>query len=104
MRVLSSQILSSECIAEVEQAQPAVVCIGFLAQAPLFPVRQFCKRLRSRQPQLPIVMGRWGAKDREKMERQLTGMVEAIGWDLSESKNQVIQLAQVSAPASATPI
>jgi hypothetical protein len=96
MRVLSSQILSSEGIAEVENTQPVLVCIGSLARSPLFPLRQFCKRLRLRMPQLLIVVGRWGGKDQEKTEHQLTGLVEAIGWDLAETKNQVIQLAQVS--------
>jgi hypothetical protein len=95
MRVLSSQILASECIADVEKAQPALVCVAFLAQGPLFPLRQFCKRLRSRMPQLPIAMGCWGGKNLEKTD-QLTGLVEAIGWGLAETKNQVIQLAQVS--------
>jgi hypothetical protein len=89
-------MLSSENLAEVEKAQPALVCIGFLAQGPSFPVRQLCKRLRSRFPNLPILVGRWGARDRDNMEPQLTGLVQAIGWDLAETKNQVMQFAQVN--------
>jgi predicted PurR-regulated permease PerM len=97
-QVLSAQILKSESLAEVEKAQPALICIGFLPEGPLFPVRQLCKQLRSRFPKMTLVIGRWGAKERSKIQHSLSDLVEAIGWNLAESKNQIIQLAQISPP------
>jgi len=95
MSILSSQLLSSESIAEVEKCNPALVCVGFLPRGSVFTLRQFCKRLRSRFPQVHIVVGRWGVQEREKPELQLNGLVEAVGWSLAETKNQVIQFAQI---------
>jgi predicted PurR-regulated permease PerM len=98
VQVLSAHILNSESLAEVEKAQPALVCIGFLPEGPLFPVRQLCKRLRSRFPKMTLVIGRWGAKEHSKIQHSLSDLVEAIGWNLAESKNQIVQLAQINPP------
>ncbi len=101
LRILSSQLLSSESIAEVERLQPALVCVGFLPRGPVFTLRQFCKRLRASFPKVHVVVGQWGAPDYERTDVQLAGLVEAIGWNLSETKNQIIQFAQIeTAPAA----
>ena len=104
MRVLSPEMLASEIVAEVEHPSPAVVCIGLLP-GPLFRVRQFCKRLRVRFPGLVIVVGVWGTEKREKIQEQLSDSVQAIGWSLAETKNQVSHYSQIdpnAAPPSET--
>jgi len=101
MRVLSSQTLSSERISEVEKAQPTLVCLGFLPHGPVSPLRQFCKRLRARFPNIRIVLGRWGAKESEKAEHPTGDLAQAIGWSLAETQNQVVQFAKASSSASA---
>jgi hypothetical protein len=102
-RVLSSQLLSAETIAEVDKARPTVVCIGFLPESSLFPLRPFCKRLRGRFPGLPIIVGRWGAPDIERTRKRLAGLVSDIGSTLAESKNQAIQFGQIK-PAAQSPV
>ena len=63
----------------------------------------FCKRLRASFPKVHVVVGPWGAPDYEKTDVQLAGLVEAIGWNLAETKNQIIQFAQVETVAVANP-
>lgn len=96
MRILSTEMLSSETIAEVEKAQAAVVCVGFLPNGALFPLPVFCKRLRSAFPGLPIVVGCFGGKMREQALSRLSGSVQAVGWTLAETKNQLVQFGQTT--------
>jgi predicted PurR-regulated permease PerM len=60
--VASPDLLVSEAIARVEDRQPAAVLVGALAGAGrAVHLRSLCKRLRARFPDLPIVVGWWGA-------------------------------------------
>ena len=95
MRVFSPEMLSSENIAEIEKARPVLVCIGFLPEGPMFPVRQLCKKLHSRFPKLPVVVGRWGSRERERIQHQLSALVTAISWTFDEARNQVVQFGQI---------
>jgi predicted PurR-regulated permease PerM len=103
MRVLSSAMLFSERLTEVEQFKPALVCVGLLPEGALFPVRQFCKLLHSHFPELPIIVGRWGAGKQERLPEPFSNLVSAIGWTLEETKNQVIQFAQISSSTAPLP-
>jgi hypothetical protein len=59
--VASPDLLVSEAIVRVEGQAPAAVVIGALAGAGhALHLRYLCKRLRSRFPDLPIVVGWWG--------------------------------------------
>jgi len=103
MRVFSPEMLSSENMAEIDKTRPAVVCIGLLSGGTMFPVRQLCKKLRARFPKLPVVVGRWGSREREKTQRQLSPLVTAISWTLDESRNQVVQFGQTRPAGDAVP-
>jgi len=97
MRVLSSGILSSECLAELGKEQKSVVCVGTLSEGSMVPTRQFCRRIRSQFPQLPVVLGCWGqGRHRsERVQRPLLGITNATCYSLGETKNHVIQFAQL---------
>ena len=99
MRVLSANLLSAEALDAVDQDCPAVLCIGSLPGGSLFAARQFCKRLRERQPGLSVVLGRWLAQDQDEVRRRFAGLVTEFGSTLAETKNQLIQFAQTSSPA-----
>jgi len=99
MRVLSPDILSAEALAEVDATHPAVVCIGSLAGGSLFAARQFCKRLRSQHPALPLVVGRWLGEDHEKVRARFSEFSAEVGTRLAETKNQLIQLGQTQPAA-----
>jgi hypothetical protein len=96
LRVLAADKLVSEIIQEVISAHPAVVCIGLLPGRPLFAVRQFCKRLRSRNAHCRIVAGVWGSTRDEGISQQLEGLVDALSHRLGETKNQVLALGQIA--------
>jgi predicted PurR-regulated permease PerM len=95
MRILSPEMLSSESIAEIETSAPALVCIGFLPGGPVFPVRQFCKKLRSRFPKLPVLVGQWSSREREKTQHQISALATAISWTLDETLNHVVHFGQL---------
>jgi predicted PurR-regulated permease PerM len=60
--VASPDLLVSEAIARVDDGGPAAVLIGALAGAgQSIHLRSLSKRLRARFPDLPIVVGWWGA-------------------------------------------
>jgi hypothetical protein len=62
LEVASPDLLVSEAIAAVEAREPDAVLIGALAGAGgTVHLRSLCKRLRARFPDLPIVVGWWGA-------------------------------------------
>jgi hypothetical protein len=94
MRVLSSQKPFSEAMNEIEHRHPALVCVGSLAAGSQLGARQFCQHFRSRHPDLRIIVGCWGTKDREKAQQQLSSTVDALTWTLPETASQVVRLSQ----------
>jgi predicted PurR-regulated permease PerM len=74
VRVANVSRLASEVLQIAEEFDPAVVCIGALPPGGLAHTRYLCKRLRSRFPNIKIVVGRWGlGGNGELLERQLKG-------------------------------
>jgi hypothetical protein len=103
MRVLSFEMLSAETILETEKAGPLVLCIGFLPEAPFPPARQLCKRLRQRFPDLRILLAHWQSPEPEKARHHFAGLVDEFGWSMAETKNQLIQYAQMETPSGHHP-
>jgi hypothetical protein len=58
--VVPVNLLTSELLTRVEQAQPDVLCVAALPPGGLAHTRYLSKRLRQRFPDLKIVVGRWG--------------------------------------------
>jgi predicted PurR-regulated permease PerM len=63
MELIAPETLATELLQMVEEKHPAVVCIAATLPGGLAHTRYLCKRLRTRFPDLPILVGRWGLVD-----------------------------------------
>ncbi len=94
--VASPDLLVSEAIAVVEARAPATVLIGALAGAghPLH-LRYLCKRLRARFPDLPIVVGWWGADggDEAARDAMVAAGADRVTVSLADACAQLQELA-----------
>jgi predicted PurR-regulated permease PerM len=70
IEVSGTGMLTAEVVAWVDRHRPALLCIGSVAPGGLSQARHLCKRLRSQDPQLKIVVGRWGLHDERDTDRQ----------------------------------
>jgi len=94
MDIVSAELLTSERLAQIYAARPTVVCIGSLPPGKLIRVRNLCKRLRKRFPNLKILVGRWGGKGINDEARHLGAGVE-LATTLLESRTQLAAWAPV---------
>ena len=95
-----STLLTAEVLSLVEQATPAIVCIGLVPPGGFAQTRYLCKRLRARFPTLPIVVGCWGGpKDEaEHLARLGLASIAHTSTTLLETRNQIMQLSQIHTP------
>jgi predicted PurR-regulated permease PerM len=63
LEVIAHATLTSELLDEVAGREPALVCIAATPPGGLAHTRYLCKRLRSRFPDLKILVGRWGVRE-----------------------------------------
>jgi predicted PurR-regulated permease PerM len=63
LEVIAPATLTSELLDEVADRGPALVCIAATPPGGLAHTRYLCKRLRSRFPDLKIIVGRWGVRE-----------------------------------------
>jgi predicted PurR-regulated permease PerM len=93
-------LLTAELISLVEQASPALVCIGLVPPGGFAQTRYLCKRLRARFPTLPIVVGCWGGpKDKaEHLARLRLDGIAHTSTTLLETRNQILQVPQIPTP------
>ena len=63
LELIDPTTLTAELLDLVDERRPGVVCIASTPPGGLAHTRYLCKRLRSRFPDLKIVVGRWGAHD-----------------------------------------
>lgn len=104
LRVVSSQALSGEVLEELDQEAPALVCIGAALSAGTAEMRYLSKRLRTKYPSLPVIIGRWGLSSaRRKHELALGAGVKDVVTTLSNARNAVVQYSQL-APAPLRPV
>jgi hypothetical protein len=109
--VASPDLLASEAIDFVETREPGAVVIGALAGAGhALHLRYLCKRLRARFPDLPIVVGWWGADGGDERAREAMVMAGAdrVTVTLADACAQIEELTRLtrttrpnSAPTSA---
>jgi predicted PurR-regulated permease PerM len=69
LEVLSTDLMSGEALAAIEQKTPAAVIVPSMPPAGLTPARQLCMRLHARLPELPIVAARLGDPESEFADR-----------------------------------
>jgi hypothetical protein len=85
--------LTAELLELVEERRPGVVCIASTPPGGLAHTRYLCKRLRSRFPDLKILVGRWGVRDITTTEPAREAGADRSGPTLKEA-------AADAAPAS----
>ena len=97
MNVLSSESLVSERLAAMEKESLAAVCCCSLPEGRISLVRQFCKLARERFPNLPIVAELWSPTPPppDKPPRRLDGLTNAVAFSLADTKNYLVQFAQL---------
>ena len=63
LELIAPNTLTAELLDLVDERRPEAVCIAAIPPGGLAHTRYLCKRLRSRFPELKILVGRWGALD-----------------------------------------
>jgi hypothetical protein len=94
--VLSSEILLSEALSEVERWRPAAVCISCLPGGSMFAARQFCKRLRLHGPAVPLTLAHWHAENPNHIRRQFSEWTMGFGGTLAEVRSLLNHLSPTS--------
>jgi hypothetical protein len=91
--LLDVTLLASEVVSLLEQEQVGLLCLGALAPGGMAHTRYLCKRLRTRLPDLKIVVGRWGEAALSDESRELLRAAGAndIGTTLRETCSQIMQ-------------
>jgi methanogenic corrinoid protein MtbC1 len=96
---VTSDMLVSEVLEEVERRQPAVICVVSLPRGGMSHTRHLCKRLRQRFPKLKIVVGRWGAALTPELRDHLAGSgADYTAVTLQQTCEQLDELSQFLRP------
>jgi hypothetical protein len=82
------------------EKSPAMICIAAVPPGGLSNTRYLCKRLRARFPNLKIAVGRWGTGSEDSDSILLAG-ADKVGTTMIETREQMIQLCQISASSEA---
>lgn len=100
-------MLTAEVVAWVDLHHPALLCIGAVAPGGLSQARHLCKRLRSRYPELKIVVGRWGLHDEKDTDRQhlLAAGADRVETTVLDTQRALVQVGLTcgQGPTVATP-
>jgi predicted PurR-regulated permease PerM len=94
LEIVSPEVLTAEVLSLVEQQGVGLLCIAALPPGASAPTRYLCKRLRSRFPELKIVVGRWGftGNIHEDRTRLLSAGADEVAMTLCETRSHVMQL------------
>jgi predicted PurR-regulated permease PerM len=98
LALLAHETLTSEVIEQIAEKSPALVCLASLPPGGLAQTRYLCKRLRKRFPNLKIIVGRWGSRNENNGNSLLAAGADKVGTTTIETRDQVIQLSQISSP------
>jgi len=71
MEVSSEPRLVGELMHEIEEKKPGVVCISAMPLRAQFNAKTLCRRLRSKMPELKILVCRWGLPGQEHDNKPL---------------------------------
>jgi hypothetical protein len=83
----------SEILEKVEQEVPTLFCVGFIPPGGLSASRYLSKLLRSRLPDLNIVVGHWGLPEKAQKDREalLADGAIHVAATLIETRDQIAQ-------------
>jgi predicted PurR-regulated permease PerM len=99
LEILTADTLAAEVLQRVEQDKPAAVCIASMPPRGLTHPRYLCKRLRSKFPQLKILVliaGREGHDERAIAWLRAAG-ADQVATNLSECHKLLVPMVQVLA-------
>ncbi len=101
LEVLASETLTAELLEQVAQQQPALVCLVATPPGGLAHTRYLCKRLRSRFPDLRILVCRWtdGSSAQSNLRHLIEAGADVIATTLLETRQQLVSLLPVLAQA-----
>ena len=91
MEILTNDMLVAQMVSRAEEKNPAIFCIASLPPGGMAHTRYLCKRLKSRLPDLKIVVGRWGQKGNiEETEKLLHEIgADLVATTLLETRDQM---------------
>lgn len=98
--VMSGAGLTSEVVALIGEKSPPMIFIATVSPGGLAQTRYLCKRLRARFANLKIAVGRWGMGSEDTNSILLAG-ADKVGTTMLETREQMIQLCQISAHSEA---
>jgi predicted PurR-regulated permease PerM len=100
VKVTQVALLAAEVLALVEQNEPALVCIGLVPPGGFAQTRYLYKRLRTRFPTLPIVVGCWGGTqdEAETLARLRLDSLTQVGTTLTKTYQQIMQVPSIQVP------
>jgi predicted PurR-regulated permease PerM len=100
VEIMSDAVLTSEVVALIGEESAALIVIATVSPGGLARTRYLCKRLRARFPTLKIAVGHWGMGREDRSSILLAG-ADKIGITMIETRDQVMQLCQISAHSEA---
>ena len=95
VEVMSEAVLTSEVVVLIGEKSPALIFIATVSPGGLAQTRYLCKRLRGRFPDLKIAVGQWGMGGEDRNGILLAG-ADKVGITMIETRDQIIQLCQIS--------
>lgn len=103
VEILPLEMLSAESVAKAGEEAPAVVCVGALPPGGLAHTRYLCKRLRRRLPGAKIVVGRWGLRGDQDVQREelREAGADQVETTLLDMRDHLAAWQPVLAPAGA---
>src|SRR5215470_10533277 len=91
VEVTRAGLLAAEMLSLVEQNAPTLVCIGLVPPGGFAQTRYLYKRLRTRFPTLPIVVGCWGGTTEEGLVTRLRlDSHTQVGTTLTKTRQQIM--------------
>jgi len=101
VELLSPKRLVLEVIELVQQRRSAAVLIAALPAGGLSHTRHLCKRLKSRNPEGKILVGRWGAKAQfDNREQWLSCGADYVATTMAETLEQLEMLVPLAVPSN----
>lgn len=99
--VLSQKQLAGEVVALVEKERATIAVVAGVPPRCLARARYLCKRLRSANPDLKIIAGYWGGKEKaDSVVKRLTDAgANEVGLTLVESRDKLLPYVSLTAGA-----
>jgi predicted PurR-regulated permease PerM len=98
LEIMPEEKLAAEIIDAATEKNPGLVCIAALAPGGIAQARYLCKRLRSRFPDLKIIVGRWGLKEETEAVQNslLSGGADRVATSLLQARDEIVSLGRLS--------